>query len=434
MQRGGAMTEDIGRVPPIWLISSDIMSQWGGGLRQQRWCEYILARGQPVRLFHISGAFSVRWSDVRSVEELREKRRAWIAASPPRAGVRDTRFARLARLLKHTLLPDLVAPSVFRTIAILSAMLKKTQAPVTLMCSSPPFAMAVIGRMMKALHGDRVVVHLDMRDLWSLHTALPGPKFHKRVVERWVVGGADIFTTVAGELASRFKAAFGPEPQVVFNIATHVAPNPADASMFDWPGLAPGLRADTRKIVYTGSIPADFYDLDGLLDAVELFASRPEARMVQFVFVGAGGELAARTGARRLPPNLITFVPQMTQKSVAYVQSAADVLMFLGYQSCDNQGQVSIKLFEYFRRQRPILPVHIRKGSDVDWLIGRYCGHCPTLLSKGEMVDAFVRIGRGEAEAILPSAAAPLAVDADLLTAYQSVGDQIVARYRERLP
>lgn len=428
------MTAETQAVPPIWLISSDIMSQWGGGLRQQRWCEYILERGVPVRLFHVGGAWSVRWVDVHSVAELQQKRQDWIDAAPPRAGVRDTRSARVFRLVKHLLLPDLFAPAIFRIVAMLGAMLRDAPKPVTLLCSSPPFAMAVVGRVMKALHGDKVIVALDMRDLWSLHTAFPGPKLHKRLIERWVIGGADIFTTVAGGLASRFKARFGTEPEVVFNVATHIGPNAEDAATLDWAELAPELRSDSAKIVYTGSIPAGFYDLDGLADAIEGFAARAEAARVQFVFCGAGGELAARVRSRKLPPGLVNFVPQMSQRSINRVQSAADVLMFLGYQAEDNQGQVSIKLFEYFRRQRPILPVHIRKGSDVDWLIDRYCGHCPTLLSKAEVIDAFARIGRGETAAFLPSAQAPLAVDADLLTAYERVADRIVARYREQLP
>ena len=383
------------KTPAIWLLSGDIMSQLGGGFRQQRWCEYLLARGQSIRLFHVAGALGIRWVDVHSVDELRDRRKAWIVAAPPRAGVRDSRAARVGRVLKHVFMLDLFFPSIVRLIATMNAMLR--DAPphhVALLCSSPPFAMGVAGRMMKAMHGDRIVMALDMRDLWSLHTAFPGPKVQKRLVERWVIGGADIFTTVAPALAARFTQRFGRTPDVVFNVATHVRPVTSDPAAFDWTSVAPLIRVDTRKIVYTGSIPAGFYDLSGFLDAVERFTTMPESRMVQMVFVGAGGELVARLRARSIPDDLIVFAPQVSHTTVAEIQNAADVLLFLGYQAADNQGQVSIKLFEYFRREKAILPIHIRTGSDVDWLIRHYGGFCPNLVDIESVVAALAGIAR----------------------------------------
>jgi hypothetical protein len=412
--------------PAIWLLSADIMSQLGGGFRQQRWCEYLLARGQSIRLFHVAGALSVHWVDVHSVDELRDRRKAWIAAAPPRAGVRDSRAARAGRLLKHVFMLDLFFPSIVRLVATMNGMLRDAPPRVALLCSSPPFAMGVAGRVMKALHGDRVVMALDMRDLWSLHTAFPGPKAQKRLVERWVIGGADIFTTVAPALAQRFEHRFGRTPDVVFNIATHVRPVTADPAAFDWTRVSTALRSNSRKIVYTGSIPAEFYDLDGFLDAVEGFARLPEADRVQFVFVGASGELAARMRGRAIPDDMVLFVPQMSHDAVAEVQNAADVLLFFGYQAADNQGQVSIKLFEYFRREKPILPVHIRAQSDVDWLLRHYGGFCPNLTEAEALVAALASIAR-DGGAGLPRASDVAAREASLLAAYDTVSARIVA-------
>ncbi len=418
------------QTPAIWMLTGDIMGPLGGGLRQQRWAEYLLARGEPVRLFHVEGVSSVRYADVFSLKELHERRRAWIAASPPRAGVRDSRMARVFRFVKHVFLVDLFLPSVFRLIMLANSLLRHAPPHVVLMCSSPPYAMAVAGRVLKALHGDRVTMALDMRDLWSLHTAFPGPKAHKRLIERWVIGGADIFTTVAPALAERFRQRFGRGGEVVFNIATHAPAVSADPAGFDWRALDPRIRAETRKIAYTGSIPAGFYDLDGLLDAIAAFARRPEATGLQFVFVGAGGELATRAANRAIPPGLIVFTPQVRLETAAAIQVAADALMFLGYHAADNQGQVSIKLFEYFRRGKPILPVHIRVGSDVAWLVEHYCGQsCPQLLDVAALSEAFADV------ATTGGAALPVARDlpvreASLLQAYEDVSDRIVGRAR----
>lgn len=415
-------------VPSIWLLSADIMSQLGGGFRQQRWCEYILERGQPMRLFAVSG-LHVRWADIHSVEELHAKRVEWIAASPPKAGVRDSRSARIGRFIKHTFMADLFLPSTFRLITTMRSMLKQTSCPVTLMCSSPPFAMGFAGRIMKALYGSKIIMALDMRDLWSLHTAFPGPKLQKRLVEKWVIGGADIFTTVAPSLASRFQERFGKTPTVVYNVATQAQP-PATRrdGGFSWQEISPLLDDASPKIVYTGSIPAGFYDIDGFLDAIERFVATHKGAALQFVFVGAGGEIAARLQYRKIPPAMIVFVPQMDHASVAIIQEMADVLLFMGYKSDDNQGQVSIKLFEYFRRGKPILSPHIREFSDVDKLIKMYCGFNVVTLSTDSIADAFYKISQRDFD-FLPISRNPTENDRKLLEAYNAISDSICARY-----
>lgn len=415
------------RTPAVWLLSTDIMTQLGGGFRQQRWCEYVLARGEPVRLFQVSGAFRVHWVDVHSVDELRAHRQAWIAAAPPRAGVRDSRGARIGRLIKHSFMVDLLYPSIYRLVAIMRAMLADAPPRVALLCSSPPFSMGLAGRIMKALHGDRIVMALDMRDLWSLHTAFPGPKFQKRLVERWVIGGADVFTTVAPALASRFRKVFGREPEVVYNVATQARPVTIDPATFSWARLDPRLNATSVKIIYTGSIPAGFYDVDGFLAAIEDAAQQFGSDRLQFVFVGAGGEVAARMHGRSIPENMIVFIPQMSHAEVAEVQQAADALLFMGYQAEDNQGQVSIKIFEYFRRERPILPVHIRARSDVDGLLRLYCGNGLEIVSHQAVVQTLVQIANGDLSR-LPRASQADVHDNELLSEYTRTVDAIMKK------
>lgn len=404
-------------VPAIWLFSADIMSQLGGGFRQQRWCEYILAHGQPIRLFAVEGAFRVRYSDVGSIEELRHRREEWIAASPPKAGVRDTRLARLGRLLKHVFLIDLFLPALVRLFLLANGMLRTAPDRVVLLCSSPPFGMGVVGRLLRMRHPNQVRMVLDMRDLWSLHSAFPGPKAHKRAVEGWVIRGSDLFHTVAPSLAKRFENQFGRRPEVVYNIATQVSATDGEGVSIDWSNLHADLRADSVKIVYTGSIPAGFYDLTGFLDAVELYSANVSGHNLQFVFVGAAGELAALAARRSLPTGLLTFVQQVPHKAIAAIQKSADALMFLGYLADDNQGQVSIKLFEYFRRHRPILPIHIRAGSDVDQLIFDYCGRRLNLVSTEEIVDTLREIA-GRNLAGLPHTNNSECVDAKFLHTY----------------
>lgn len=362
--------------PTIWLLSGDIMSQLGGGFRQQRWCEYFLDLGHSIRLFYVRGAFGVAWEDVSTSAELAAKRARWIAAAPPKAGVRDSPAARTARWIKHSFMIDLFLPSTFQLLFNLHRLKRNVPGRVVLLCSSPPFAMGLVGRLMKAIWGSSIVMVLDMRDLWALHSAFPGFRFQKQPVERWVVRGADIFTTVSNGLAERFLAAHKAKAIVAYNVATHIKPvAKEDMRTFAWPNLDAKLRAQSIKLVYTGSIPEGFYDLELLLDACQIYCNSemdaPER--LQFVFIGAGGELATRAARRKLPQDFLVFLPQMSHDGIAQAQTAADVLLFLGYRAGDNQGQVSIKLFEYFKRRLPILPTAIKAGSDVDDLLSLYC-------------------------------------------------------------
>lgn len=414
--------------PTIWLLSADIMSQLGGGFRQQRWCEYYLRLGYSIRLFYVAGAMSVTWVDVHSEQELQTKRREWIAAAPPQAGVRDQRFARAARLLKHTFLPDLFYPSIIRLLFLINAMKKQVPGVTVLLCSSPPFSLAVVGAILKSWWGKKVVMALDMRDLWSLHSAFLGPKAHKRWIEHWVISKADDFTTVSVGLAERFKAVFNAEPQVVYNVATHARDTVPPLGAYDWTKWSPNLRHGSLKVLYTGSVPQGFYDLDAFVVAVEALAQKVPglADRLQLVFVGAAGEMATKVANSRIGKDVFIFLPQTTHDKVAELQTAADVLLFLGYKAADNQGQVSIKLFEYFRRRKPILPAFINPGSDVDYLIKLYCGASPHFTSAQSLVEALATLlasGPGE----LPKASNSEA-DLTLLAEYEAAASRIVAK------
>lgn len=412
--------------PRFVLLSAEIMSTLGGGFRQARWCDQFLRRGFPVEILNASGFGSLAEAEVRSVSDLKEQRARWVEGSSPQAGVRTGAAARLARRLKHIFLVDFLYPVNFLLFARLRAKLEASPGQVVLLCSSPPFALALVAAIVKHIWKERVVFVLDMRDLWSLHSAFSGPKLHKRWIERWVLRKADTFTTVSVGLASRFEAAFRVRPTVVYNVATHVEKDEGAGSL-DWASFDPRLSQASRKLVYTGSLPEGFYDLDEFTASLELFAAqyRNCALDLQLVFVGASGELAARIARAAIPKDLVVLLPQATHKNVARLQGAADALLFLGYMASDNQGQVSIKLFEYFRRARPVFPAFIKAGSDVDFLIDMYCGFCPHLGSRDVLAEALASLARGETR-LLPKATNP---DADqiLLRVYDEVADGILA-------
>jgi len=309
----------------------------------------------------------------------------WIAESPPQAGVRTGAVAKVGRWLKHLFLVDLFLPSQWILYRHLARHLDASQNRVALLCSSPPFGLTLVCALIKWRYGNRVFFSLDMRDLWSLHTAHPGPKWHKKPIERWVFKQVDLLTTVSDGLSRRFFEAFGANALVAYNVATHVEGGGASAGRFSWSELHPLLSESTLKFVYTGSLPHGYYDLESFASALQ--QAQPHLEGKQFVFVGACEELRAFANQMSLPPDLLVFVDQVDISTVQQIQRAADALIFFGFVAADNQGQVSIKLFEYIRHSKPILALNIKQGSDIDLLLNMYCGRGLFLTSPSEIAN-----------------------------------------------
>jgi hypothetical protein len=402
------------------------MSQLGGGFRQQRWCEFVLRRGEPMDVFCQYSSLTIRQVRVDDENTLRDLRKTWLEQSPPKSGVRTGAIARALRLVKHIFLVELLFPSVWLMALRVGGGIARSDTPVVLMCSSPPFSLAVAGAVLKSIFGKKVVLVLDMRDLWSMHSAMPGPRIHKRWIERWALARADYITTVSFGLQQRFEEEFGARSDVAYSVATQSwQADSSNAATLDWSQLSPELRKDSTKIVYTGSIPEAFYDLETFISACELFIARSsEPDRLQFVFIGNAQELQTQAQGR-LPPGLMVFLPQVSHPDVARMQAAADALIIFGYISGDNQGQASIKIFEYFYRRRPIIALNIAAKSDMDYLISLYCGVCPSFVTAEQVAEVFERVARRDF-AGLPIATNERA-DSDLLAAYDGAVDKMLA-------
>jgi hypothetical protein len=263
------------------------------------------------------------------------------------------------------------------------------------MASSPPFSVAVVGAILKWLHGGKVVFAVDMRDAWALHGALGGIKPLKRIIERSVLLKADHVTTVSHGLAGEFKRAYGIEVGVMYNVATHYLDAPK-AEPMDWARVSGEIQGNRRQLVYTGSTPEGHYDLVTIIGAiVALRQQHPQlADNLQIVFVGACDEArreAARQGVNRGDIVFVSHVPHALARSM---QSTAHALLFLAHFGDNNAGVVSTKLFEYLCLGQPLLPLCLHRNSDVDQLLRRYCGSSVNVHTIEEMMDALLRVAR----------------------------------------
>src|SRR5207253_1331589 len=120
-----------------------------------------------------------------------------LARVKARASIREGLFVGLLRALKHSLLAELFLPNLVALFFRAKRRIDSTSSRVTIMASSPPFSLAVVGALLKRARPCQVTFAVDMRDAWALHTSLRGFSSLKRKIERWVLHTCDRVTTVS---------------------------------------------------------------------------------------------------------------------------------------------------------------------------------------------------------------------------------------------
>jgi glycosyltransferase involved in cell wall biosynthesis len=376
----------------VWFFFSELEGQRASSFRQERWCRVFLERAPGVTVFNLRGAFGLHVEEIGSGAALDAVRSRALGAAAPRASVREGLPARVLRRAKHWTLVELYLPGVLRTWREARRRLRSEPGPVAILASSPPFSLVLVGALLKRAFPGKVFLVADMRDAWALHDGLPGPRFLKRGIEGWCLRRADRVVTVSKGLAEEFSARYGVRAEVLYNTATHYF----DLGHVEAIDLAafPGMGRDTVKLVYTGSMPEGHFDIEGILEAARLLReSRPSSwDRLRLVFVGACDALRRALRARPELESLFVFVPHQEHRRAQAIQNAADALLFLGFHGAGNKGVVSTKIFEYFALRRPILALSVQPGSDVDELMGAFCGESLAISTPSEMASALARI------------------------------------------
>lgn len=414
--------------PEIWFFTSEIEGERAGSFRQDRWAKVFLDAGAIIRIFNVQGTTGLTDRTFESREAFDAFRAHCRATARPTASVREGWYVGLVRSLKHVSLADFYLPNILSLLFRARSGLRDGRR-VIVFGSSPPFPLAAAGYLLKRWAPGQVLLAVDMRDAWALHTSLGGIKPVKRAIERTVLRAANFVSTVSFGLAGEFRSRYGVHVDVLYNVATHYFEQRVTGSL-DWQALNPGLTPGRARYVYTGSTPVGFYDLGAIArGTAALRASRPDlADCIQLVFVGACDEMRREAELAGVTHADIAFVQHVSHKTATAIQQAADALLFLAYDGEDNKGVVSTKFFEYLALKKPILPMGLRRGSDVDQLLERLCGSSIRLISSEDVAVALGDLAE-EGTAVLPA----LKSEADLLplfAAYRAYAERILEASR----
>jgi glycosyltransferase involved in cell wall biosynthesis len=358
----------------VWFFTSELEGDRASSFRQERWCQVFLDVGSSITVFNVRGAINLGEYSFTTLKGFRIFREQALANAPLMASVREGVAARLIRRVKHIFLIDLYLPNVIRLLIRTINRLRKTPGHVTIMASSPPFSVAVVGALLKIVFRKKITLIVDMRDAWALHPALGGVRMIKRLVEGVALNKADYLATVSFGLAEEFEACYGIRTRVMYNVATHYL-DTKPAVTIDLTTLSPEISKERLQLVYTGSTPEGHYDVASIVGGMALLRRKfPSlADRVQLIFVGACDEIRREALRQRVGNDDLVFVGHVPHSTARSIQASADALMFLAHYGLNNCGVVSTKLFEYLCLGKPLIPFSLHANSDVDRLLVRYC-------------------------------------------------------------
>jgi glycosyltransferase involved in cell wall biosynthesis len=135
-------------------------------------------------------------------------------------------------------------------------------------------------------------------------------------------------------------------------------------------------------ILYTGTIPYNFYDLKLIAD---LIVSSNNINDINFEwhFVGECNLFMNELENRSIDLGNIFFLSRKNHKDLLELFKKADILLFFGHKF---PGYLTTKLFEYFSIGKPILPLLVKENSDAYRLIKSICGSCPEIFNELQLL------------------------------------------------
>lgn len=237
--------------------------------------------------------------------------------------------------------------------------------PDKIFCSALPISSLVVASRLARTHGIPLVA--EMRDLWVDSHYYEMPVWRRWIdawIERRCLGMAELIVTVSEPLADVLRAKYGKPVIVVLN-----GFDPADFP----PASTAARPGEPVRIVYTGLVyPNRQRDPTPLFAALRQLQATADDFRVEFYgrLLSEVMVIAREQGVEAL----VRAGSPMPYREALAVQSQADLLLLLLWDSPEERGVYSGKLFEYLGARRPILLVGPTEGVAADLIRQRRAG------------------------------------------------------------
>jgi glycosyltransferase involved in cell wall biosynthesis len=193
----------------------------------------------------------------------------------------------------------------------------------------------------------------ELRDLWTGNHYYQMPFWRQwvdRIWERRLLQSASLLVTVSDPLAATLRKRF---QKPVVTVLNGFDPQ-------DFPNQASGASSEDLIISYTGTIYPGKRDPTPLLQALSLLGS--EARSIKVRFYGRRLEGIRALSLRYNVEASVEIFPSVPYRESLRLQQASDVLLLLLWDTPEEHGVYTGKLFEYIGAGRPILSIGLDDG------------------------------------------------------------------------
>uniref|UniRef100_UPI004048E17F hypothetical protein n=1 Tax=Algoriphagus sp. TaxID=1872435 RepID=UPI004048E17F len=351
------------------LICDEFFQDNAGTHRQRRWANNYLSHFDKLYIFHRTSQFYTSISEVNKETVVKP-------VSHTKATTSTSWFHVFFRYLKHFFLLEFFLPSFLVFYIRLVKFILTNRGIFYTHISSPPFPFVFFTTILikKIFFFKKIFIHVDMRDPWAFHKSLGGIQVVKKYLEKKSLENADLVTTVSEYLRNEFNISYKINSETIYNVATHF-------DNFDF-NIQNSLFVNKNiKILYTGTIPYNFYDLKLIAD---LIVSSKNVNEINFewYFVGECNLLLKELETRNIDLSNIFFLPRKNQADLLELFKKTNILLFFGHKF---PGYLTTKLFEYFSIGKHILPLLVKENSDAYSLIKSICGTCPEIIDESHL-------------------------------------------------
>lgn len=250
-----------------------------------------------------------------------------------------------------------IAPAYFASNRVL-----KSWRPDLVYASAQPYSALLLGRWIARKHGIPYVA--EFRDLWSDNHYLNRPAWRRRLdnwLERKVCADASLLVTVSEMLADKLRAKYHTPCHVTYN-------------GFSETGVASGIpeKRQTLDIVYTGFIYPGKRDPGALFRALSSLGE--DAENIRVRFFGRRHDFVRDLAEKEGVSHLVSVEGECTHEEALQYQSNADLLLLLLWDTPEERGVLTGKLFEYLASRRPIIVLGCKDGLAAQLVEDRNAG------------------------------------------------------------
>lgn len=227
-------------------------------------------------------------------------------------------------------------------------MLEDWRPDVILASSPPPTSILVAARLARRFEVPFVI---DFRDLWIDEHRYRLGVLRKRLESGWegrLVRRSAGLVTVSEGLAEQLWTRY--------HVPTIVVRNGFDQDDQAVPASIKASSPDTLRIVYTGMLYPQEYDLGVFFDAVAGAIARAPGKL-QVEMYGRYLSAAAIEARRAGVESHVTFHPGVSHDESLRLQRNADALLLWLPKNPQSYGSITGKFYEYVAARRPILAV-----------------------------------------------------------------------------